>query len=186
MFLRCWHLANRKSGRRSERDQKMTHRRPVTACDSADTSLPGPPPTTGSFSTSTPLPSPTPAQGTLDMSAAWGQVTVHRLPSAMGNNQVFVFENAATPDGQWLVGALEPRDFITNTTRPSFAVLYNISTRQIVTMHHRPGSAASRSAELYHTGGHKRGLHRCESPYALSIRGYDPEYDQSAGAASVG
>ncbi len=80
-------------------------------------------------------PAPTVSAGPVPLQTAWGQVSIHRLPSAMSDNHVFVFDNAATSDGQWLVGAIEPRDFITNTTRPSFAVLYNITTRQIVTMH---------------------------------------------------
>ncbi len=89
----------------------------------------GPAPTFGPF----PTPTPTPAPVTLQ--SAWGQVTIHHLPSALSNNRVFVFDNAATPDGQWLIGADEPRDFLTNTTRPSFAVLYNVNTQQMLTMH---------------------------------------------------
>jgi hypothetical protein len=65
---------------------------------------------------------------------AWGKVAIHTLPSALADNRVFVFENAATPDGQWLIGANEPRDFIKNTKRLSYAVLYNIATRKMVTI----------------------------------------------------
>ena len=66
---------------------------------------------------------------------AWGNVTIHTLPSALADNRVFVFENAATPDGQWLIGASEPRDFISNTTRLSYIVRYSVATRQLVTIH---------------------------------------------------
>lgn len=76
-----------------------------------------------------------PALPPTTLQKAWGNVTIHALPSALADNRVFVFENAATPDGQWLVGANEPRDFINNTTRLTYVVLYNISTHQIVTVH---------------------------------------------------
>jgi hypothetical protein len=65
---------------------------------------------------------------------AWGNVTIHALPSALADNRVFVFDNAATPDGQWLIGTNDPRDFINNTTRLPYAVLYHVGTKQIVTM----------------------------------------------------
>jgi len=71
----------------------------------------------------------------LTLAQAWGHPTIHTLPSALPDNRGFVFDNAVTPDNQWLIGANEPRDFITNTTRLSYAVLYNIATRQMVTMH---------------------------------------------------
>ncbi len=65
----------------------------------------------------------------------WGAVTLHQLPTALSDNRIFVFENAATPDGQWLLGANEPRDFIQNTTRLSSLVLYNGATGQLITVH---------------------------------------------------
>src|SRR5258707_1771427 len=54
----------------------------------------------------TPLPMPN--QTPLDLQHAWGRVTIRRLPSALVNNRVFVFDNAAAPDGQWLLGCNEP------------------------------------------------------------------------------
>lgn len=65
---------------------------------------------------------------------AWGNVEIRRLPSALADNRVFVFDNAATPDGQWLIGANEPRDFINNTTRLSYIVLYNVADQQMRTI----------------------------------------------------
>jgi hypothetical protein len=50
------------------------------------------------------------------------------------NNYTFFFENAATPDGQWLVGIVMPRDSQTNTTRPSFLALLNVNTGAIQTI----------------------------------------------------
>jgi len=73
----------------------------------------------------------------LSLAQAWGHPTVRTLPTAMDADRthVFTFDNAATPDNQWLIGAIEPRDFINNTTELSHAVLYNVTTRRIVTMH---------------------------------------------------
>jgi hypothetical protein len=81
-------------------------------------------------------------QPPLTLAAAWGNVPIQALSTDLGNHQEFVFENAVTPDGQWLVGASVPRDGqispaggeSTTETRPSFAVLLNISTHQVVTM----------------------------------------------------
>lgn len=79
----------------------------------------------------TALPSPTPLPA-LTLASAWGTVPIARLSTDMGDNLQFVFEDAATPDGQWLVGVLSPRDFLTNTTRLSYLALYNIRTREVV------------------------------------------------------
>lgn len=66
------------------------------------------------------------------MRSAWGAVPVAHLPTATGDNEAFDFQNAATPDGQWLVGTIVPRDFISNTTRLSYLALYNVHSRQIM------------------------------------------------------
>jgi hypothetical protein len=102
----------------------------LTGCASASTTKQvAPTPTTTAVATI-----PAPLLPTT-LQKAWGNVTIHALPSGLPDNRVFVFLNAATPDGQWLIGANEPRDFIANTTRLSYAVLYNIATQQMVTMH---------------------------------------------------
>lgn len=86
--------------------------------------------------TATPRPVPTFTAPLLPVTLqqAWGAVAVHHVPTALPNNRVFVFENAATPDGLWLVGANEPRDFLNNTTRLSYLVLYNVSTLEMRTI----------------------------------------------------
>lgn len=76
-------------------------------------------------------PIPTATPGPLTLQQAWGNVPVFQLPTDMGNNQDFVVENAATPDGQWLVGVVSPRDFLTNTIRLSYLALYNVRTKAI-------------------------------------------------------
>lgn len=68
------------------------------------------------------------------MRQAWGNATVLRLPTVLSNNRYFGFDEAATPDGQWLVGDNQPRNFIRNPGLPSYAVLYNVATHQMVTM----------------------------------------------------
>ena len=78
------------------------------------------------FATATATPAPLPA---LSLRSAWGDVAISRLPTDLGDNRVFVFENTVTLDGQWLVGVSEPRDFLSNTTRLSYLTLYNIHTR---------------------------------------------------------
>jgi hypothetical protein len=105
----------------------------LTACSGrATTQQPRQPTATATFA---PPPTATPNRGPVDLATAWGQVAIHRLDSDMGNNQVFVFDNAVTPDGQWLVGSVRPRNILTNTTQPSYLALYNVTTLQVVKAH---------------------------------------------------
>lgn len=80
----------------------------------------------------TPWSLPLPA---LPLASAWGNIPITHLGTDMGDNRVFIFENAASPDGQWLVGVVEPRDFIANTQRLSYLSLYNVRTRQVARIH---------------------------------------------------
>jgi hypothetical protein len=69
----------------------------------------------------------------LTLAQAWGHPTIRRLPSALPDNRVFVFENAVIPDNQWLIGTDEPRDFLTNAgRRASYLSLYNVGTGQLL------------------------------------------------------
>ena len=70
----------------------------------------------------------------LSIQAAWGNVMTRTQPTVLPDNHLFVFDNAVTPDGKWLVGVVQPRDFISNTTRPSFMSLYNVDTGEIKTL----------------------------------------------------
>lgn len=79
----------------------------------------------------------TSARTPLTLRQAWGKPTIHSLPLLLGTDRAFVFplsNGAATPDGQWLIGASQPRDFYTKASAPSYAVLYNVVTQQVVTM----------------------------------------------------
>jgi hypothetical protein len=110
----------------------------LAACDGSTAPQPSasatPLPSAAPTSPARLTPTPTADIGPVDLKTAWGAAPIHRLPSDMGQQQVFVFENAATPDGHWLVGALEPRNFLHNTTRLSSLVLYNITSRQVQTL----------------------------------------------------
>jgi len=68
------------------------------------------------------------------MQEAWGNVAVRTLPEVLGNDRTFAFDNGGTPDGQWLIGDNEPCNLVQNPGLPSYAVLYNVATRQMVTM----------------------------------------------------
>lgn len=83
--------------------------------------------------TATPSPAPPPIRG---FQQAWGAAPVIRLPTGLANNQqIFEFANAATPDGQWLVGAIEPRAFANPTGFMPYLAAYNVHTRQIARIH---------------------------------------------------
>lgn len=73
-------------------------------------------------------------QSPVPMSQVWGKVSVRKLPRVLANNYIFIFEQAATPDGQWLVGNSVPRDFPNNGTTPSYLVLRNVATGQVQTI----------------------------------------------------
>ncbi len=71
----------------------------------------------------------------LTLAQAWGNVTITRLPSALPNGEIFNGGDIATPDGQWLIGEIEPRDMLTNQTIYPQIALYNVATRQIRIIH---------------------------------------------------
>jgi hypothetical protein len=72
---------------------------------------------------------------TLTLAQAWGNVAVSQLPTGLPDGEIFAYANAATPDGQWLVGEVEPRDMLVNKTVFPKIVLYNVHTRQIRVIH---------------------------------------------------
>lgn len=70
-------------------------------------------------------------QSPVPMAQVWGKVSVRSLPNLLPNNYSFVFENTATPDGQWLLGNSVPRDFPNNGTAPSYLALQSVATGQV-------------------------------------------------------
>ncbi|MEO7002992.1 MAG: hypothetical protein ABI068_14345 [Ktedonobacterales bacterium] len=85
----------------------------------------------GSTAAATPAPTLTPTLAPLTMQQAWGNVAVTTLTTDLDDNRVFIFAEAASPDGQWLVGGDSSRDFPT-IPRPSYLALYNVRTRRVV------------------------------------------------------
>ena len=77
--------------------------------------------------------------GAVSMATAWGDVRILTLPTVVGSESRVVFENAGTPDGQWLIVEEEPRTF-PNSTGPCYAALYNVRTGAIVRMTQLPTS----------------------------------------------
>jgi hypothetical protein len=94
--------------------------------------------TTGKHQAPTATATATPASPTPDphyptpvpVQQAWGTYKVKDIPAPLGNNDEFAFEEAATPDGRYLVGTEEPLNF-TNATTPSWLCLYDVQTGQI-------------------------------------------------------
>ena len=69
------------------------------------------------------------------MKQAWGNDAITTLPMDMGDNLMFVWEFCATPDQQWLLGAVQQYDPSKPHTQPAYLALYNIHTRQVRRIH---------------------------------------------------
>lgn len=65
------------------------------------------------------------------LAQAWGNVHITRIPSLLPNGEICNGSNVATPDGQWMICEIEPRDMLNNQTIYPQIGLYNITTRQI-------------------------------------------------------
>lgn len=62
---------------------------------------------------------------------AWGHhVAIQQLATQLDAHYLLIFENAATPDGRFLVMGEQPRDFLT-THLPSYLVLYDLLAHQV-------------------------------------------------------
>jgi hypothetical protein len=82
----------------------------------------------------TPLAQPDPPQR-LDLASAWGAPPIRRLPTQIDEGHRFVFGDAVTADGKWLVGSIEPRLIFAATNEMPVIALYNIETREILRLH---------------------------------------------------
>jgi hypothetical protein len=71
----------------------------------------------------------------LDLAAAWGAPPIQRLPTQVDEGHRFVFGDAVTADGKWLIGSIEPRLIFAATNETPVIALYNIETREILRLH---------------------------------------------------
>jgi len=104
----------------------------VSACGSSNPPTPTPVAVSSGIQSPLPTPSVGPADA-LSAAAAWGSATFRKLPLAIGTDRTFVFDNVGTPDGAWLIGVSQPKEF-PQTTRPSEAVLYRVANGTLRTM----------------------------------------------------
>jgi hypothetical protein len=71
----------------------------------------------------------------LDLAAAWGAPLIQRLPTLVDEGHRFVFGDAVTADGKWLVGSIEPRLIFAATNETPVIALYNVQTRETLRLH---------------------------------------------------
>jgi hypothetical protein len=71
----------------------------------------------------------------VDLTTAWGAPPIHRLPTLIDAGHRFVFGDAVTADGKWLIGSIEPRLIFAATNETPVIALYNIETREILRLH---------------------------------------------------
>jgi hypothetical protein len=81
-----------------------------------------------------PVAQPDPPQH-LELASAWGATPIQRLPTQVDEGHRFVFGNAVTADGKWLVGSIEPRLIFAATNESPVIALYNIETGKILRLH---------------------------------------------------
>jgi hypothetical protein len=81
-----------------------------------------------------PVAQPDPPQH-LSLAAAWGALPIQRLPTLIDEGHRFVFGDAVTADGKWLVGSIEPRLIFAASNETPVIALYNIETREILRLH---------------------------------------------------
>jgi hypothetical protein len=81
-----------------------------------------------------PTATPDPPQR-LDLATAWGAPPIQRLPTQVDSGHRFIFGDAVTADGKWLIGSIEPRLIFAATNETPVIALYNIESRAILTLH---------------------------------------------------
>ncbi len=79
---------------------------------------------------------PADTEAAVSSATAWGPISVTRLPIGLGGGQHFVFANAATPDGRYLIGTRQPDDFLPEGghSQPGEVALYGVRDRDVVGM----------------------------------------------------
>jgi hypothetical protein len=109
-------------------------------CLLALTALPGSIPQSRAASTNPTDPAISPPQRQdppqrMDLAAAWGAPIIQRLPTQIDTGHRFVFGDAVTADGTWLIGSIEPRLIFAATNETPIIALYNIESRAFLRLH---------------------------------------------------
>jgi hypothetical protein len=71
----------------------------------------------------------------LNFGTAWGATAIQRLPTLVDDGHRFIFGDAVTSDGAWLVGSIEPRLIFAATNETPVIALYHIETHEILKLH---------------------------------------------------
>lgn len=71
----------------------------------------------------------------MDLASAWGAPIIQRLPTQIDTGHRFVFGDAVTADGKWLIGSIEPRLIFAATNETPIIALYNVESRAILRLH---------------------------------------------------
>jgi hypothetical protein len=71
----------------------------------------------------------------VDLATAWGAPPIQRLPTEIDAGHRFVFGDAVTADGAWLIGSIEPRPIFAATNEAPVFALYNVESRAILPLH---------------------------------------------------
>ncbi len=90
-------------------------------------------PTATPAATYLPFPTPTPPPPNRTLEQAWSGVHIAKLPLYLPGSARFFFENAATPDGQWLVGEVAPSS--QSATFMPYVALYNLFNHALRPIH---------------------------------------------------
>ena len=85
-------------------------------------------PTTTPNTTPTLVPLPTPNPTPLDITSAWGNVTIRHIADTLDTNYGMSFDYASTPDGRHALVEILPSNFINAQKLPTFVGLYDFST----------------------------------------------------------
>ncbi|MGH2503427.1 MAG: hypothetical protein ACRDID_13055 [Ktedonobacterales bacterium] len=108
--------------------------------------------TASSMRSAPPTATPSSPPPTRSFQQAWGAAPITRLATEVAQNQEdFNFLNAATPDGQWLIGEVASRALAGSTSVIPYLAAYNVHTRQIVRVHAL--SAPQRGVSMVATDG---------------------------------
>jgi len=107
------------------------------------------------------------------MDVAWGPVSIRRLPIPIGADRHFVFDNAGTSDGKYLIGISQPNAF-PNTQDPSYAVLYDVANGALQQM----AELVSPKSQILWAGADDRWVVWSEAPdqpyfYDWRLRSFD-------------